>query len=138
MNKDGEIIIIEDDPDDQELLSEVFKILLVTNKVIFFYTGELALEYLDQPDIEPFLILSDINLPKLDGFQIKERVFTNKQLSQKCIPYIFFTTGVSKESVSNAYALSAQGFFQKPATFKELVEVMKSIVDYWKKCYSPW
>ncbi len=137
MNKDGEIIIIEDDKEDQELFAEIFKGLAVDNQVLFFDNGEEALKYLQQPDIEPFLILSDINMPKLNGFELRERVFTNKELSKKCIPYIFFTTSASEEAVRNAYAFSAQGFFIKPVSFKELEEDVVSIITYWKKCFSP-
>lgn len=137
MNKNGEIIVIEDDMDDQELFAEIFKNLKIRNEIRFFGNGEDALEYLQKPEIEPFLILSDINLPKLNGFELRERVFTNKELSKKCIPYIFFTTSASRESVINAYAFSAQGFFIKPPNFKDLEEDITSIITYWKKCYSP-
>jgi CheY-like chemotaxis protein len=137
MNRNGEIIVIEDDKEDQELFDEIFRSLKIGNKVIFFNNGEDALKYLQEPNIEPFLILSDINLPKLNGFELRERVFTNEELSKKCIPYIFFTTSASRESVINAYAFSAQGFFIKPTKFSELEEVIISIISYWKKCYSP-
>jgi CheY-like chemotaxis protein len=137
MNRDGEIIVIEDDKDDQRFFDEIFQSLKISNKVLFFDNGEDALEYLQQPNKEPFLILSDINLPRLNGFELRERVFTNKELSKKCIPYIFFTTSATRESVINAYAFSAQGFFIKPAHFKELEEVLGTIISYWKKCYSP-
>jgi len=137
MNKNGEIIVIEDDLDDQELFSEIFKALNVTNPISFFENGEIALDYLMQPGADPFIIFSDINLPKLNGFQLRERVFVNKELCKKCIPYIFFTTSASKEDVTNAYAFSAQGFFKKPGSYRELEEIIKVILDYWKKCYSP-
>ena len=137
MNKNGEIIVIEDDIDDQELFTEIFKELEVINEIIFFDNGDEALEYLLQMGIEPFLILSDINLPKLNGFELRERVFTNKELSKKCIPYIFFTTSASKEAVTNAYAFSAQGFFLKSSNYQDLQDSIKSILDYWKRCYSP-
>ena len=137
MNKHGEIIVIEDDKDDQELFAEIFRNLKVVNPIVYFENGELALEYLELPGAEPFIILSDINLPKLNGFELRERIFTNKELSKKCIPYIFFTTSASKESVVNAYAVSAQGFFKKPTTFQDLEDSIKSILDYWKRCYSP-
>ena len=101
MNKNGDIIVIEDDPDDRDLFEEIFKKLNVPNSVKFFYNGETALQYLEEPGVEPFLIMSDINLPKLNGFELRERVFTNKELSKKCIPYIFFTTSASKEAVTN-------------------------------------
>jgi|SRR6476620_7248418 len=137
MNRNGEILVIEDDKEDQELFDEIFQSLKLSNKILFFGDGEKALEYLQQPHIEPFLILSDINLPRLNGFELRERVFTNKELSKKCIPYIFFTTSASREAVINAYAFSAQGFFIKPTQFRELEEVITSIINYWKKCYSP-
>jgi len=137
MNKEGVIIVIEDDADDQQLFAEVFKNLQVKNEILFFNNGESALEYLEGPDIEPFLIISDINLPRLNGFELRERVFTNKELSKKCIPYVFFTTSVSRESVINAYAFSAQGFFIKAVSFKVFEEDIKVIIDYWMKCYSP-
>ena len=137
MNKDGEIIIIEDDLDDQLLFAEVFKNLNFPNKILYFSEGDKALTYLESSTTIPFLILSDINLPKLNGLELKARVFTNEQLSQKCIPYIFFTTAASKESVINAYATSAQGFFTKPVQFSDLQETVGLIIEYWKKCYSP-
>lgn len=137
MNKNGEIIVIEDDPDDRDLFEEIFQKLHVSNAVRFFTNGESALEYLQQPGIEPFLILSDINLPRLNGFELRERVFTNKELSKKCIPYIFFTTSASKEAVTNAYAFSAQGFFIKPTSYNQLHDDIRSILEYWKKCFSP-
>lgn len=137
MNKNGEIIIIEDDADDRELFAEIFTALKINNEIRFFTNGIDALEYLEKPEIEPFLILSDINMPKLNGFELRQRVFTNTELSKKCIPYIFFTTSASKESVINAYAFSAQGFLIKPTKFNELRDDIESIVKYWKKCYSP-
>jgi len=71
MNKGGPIIIIEDDLDDQELLSEVFKKLNYKNEIVFFGDGQEALEYLTDTSIEPFIIFSDINMPKLSGMEYK-------------------------------------------------------------------
>src|SRR6476619_2617243 len=59
MNKNGEIIVIEDDVDDQEMFTDIFQKIKINNKVLFFGNGEEALEYLQRPGIEPFLILSD-------------------------------------------------------------------------------
>lgn len=137
MNKNGDIIIIEDDLDDRSMFQEIFESLGVTNNIKFFVDGEAALDYLKQPGIEPFLIISDINLPKLNGFELRERIFTNNELSKKCIPYIFFTTSATKESVANAYAFSAQGFFMKPNSYTQLRDDLQAILEYWKRCYSP-
>ena len=64
MNKNGPIIVIEDDEDDQQMLVEIFKKLGYSNNVIYFFDGNKALQYLNQIDVKPFLILSDINMPK--------------------------------------------------------------------------
>jgi CheY-like chemotaxis protein len=87
--------------------------------------------------VVPFLILSDINLPVLNGLELRSRVFENEQISRKCIPYLFFTTVADEKSVTTAYALSAQGYFKKPHGYAELRTTMKSIVEYWSQCYSP-
>jgi CheY-like chemotaxis protein len=71
MNKTGPIVIIEDDIDDQDILSEIFKELNYSNKLIFFSDSVKALEYLTDTDTEPFLVLSDINMPKLNGMELR-------------------------------------------------------------------
>jgi len=137
MNKDGPIIVIEDDLDDQEILQEIFTNLGYDNKISYFADGNEALDYLNKSDVQPFLILSDINMPKLNGFELRNKIFTNAQLQEKCIPYLFFTTGANKKSVSEAYALSVQGFFLKPATMPKLQETIRKIVEYWRECIAP-
>src|SRR5690349_23036478 len=113
MNKTGPIIVIEDDIDDQEILETIFEELQYPNKIIYFTDGNKALDYLNQTDVQPFLILSDINMPRINGFELRGKIFTNEQLQTKCIPYLFFTTGASKKAVMDAYSLSVQGFFIK-------------------------
>jgi len=137
MNIDGEIVIIEDDIDDQELFAAAFRNLNISNPIIFFNDAEFALVHLERDGIHPFLIISDINMPKVDGFELRARIYVNSELSKICTPYIFFATSLSKEAVLNAYAYSVQGFFQKPTTFEELESTLRSIIDYWKKCYTP-
>ena len=137
MNKNGPIVIIEDDSDDQELLAMVFEELNYDNPVRFFSDGKKALEYLMQDDIYPFLVISDINMPKLDGFELKSLVHTNRALSQKCIPYLFFTTSASQQAVFDAYKMSVQGFFIKPTRYPDLVNTIRVIIGYWQQCYSP-
>lgn len=137
MNKSGPIIVIEDDKDDQEMFAEVFAELNYPNQVTFFSDGASALEYLLSFDKQPFLILSDINLPKLDGFKLREKIHNNEQLRLKCIPYLFFTTTVNQRSIIDAYSQSVQGFFTKPGSYTDLLRVIKNIVEYWKDCHSP-
>jgi CheY-like chemotaxis protein len=137
MNKTGPIVVIEDDTDDKEILKEIFKELDFNNEIIFFEDGEKALDYLTNTDTEPFLILSDINMPKLNGIQLREKIHTNEDLRLKCIPYLFFTTSAEQKYVVDAYSKSVQGFFIKPNSFEKLKHSIKIIVEYWQECESP-
>jgi CheY-like chemotaxis protein len=137
MNKEGPIVVIEDDPDDQLLLELTFKKLAYLNEVIFFFDGQTALEYLDSTDDIPFLILSDINMPKLDGFALREKLHNDARLKLKCIPYLFFSTAIDQRAVIEAYSLSVQGFFIKPETMTTLEETISAIVQYWRLCAAP-
>ena len=137
MNKTGSIIVIEDDIDDQKNLEEIFKELNYTNEILFFEDGELALNYLTKSSEEPFIILSDINMPKLNGIELREKIHTNEDLRLKCIPYLFFTTTSEQQYVVDAYSKSVQGFFVKPNSFEKLKRAIKIIVEYWQECESP-
>lgn len=137
MNKDGPIIIIEDDMDDQELMVEVFKDLNYGNKLVFFGDGYEALAYLTDTDIEPFLVISDINMPKLSGMELREKVINNEDLRLKSIPYLFFSTSGEQKHVIDAYSRSIQGFFVKPRSYEKLKNMMMKIVEYWQECESP-
>jgi CheY-like chemotaxis protein len=137
VNKAGPVIIIEDDLDDQEMLAEVFKTLGYANELIFFSDGQAALDFLNKTEVSPFLILSDINLPKLDGFALRNKIKLDEKLQVKCIPYLFFSTAVSQSAVINAYSASVQGFFVKPTTISELEETITVIMKYWSKCSAP-
>jgi CheY-like chemotaxis protein len=137
LNKNGPIVIIEDDADDQYLLAEVFEKLNYQNKVVFLADGQQALDYITTSDELPFLILSDINMPKLDGFALREKLRTDARLSTKCIPYLFFTTALNQKAVIDAYSQSVQGFFVKQNTMEELEKTISAIMEYWRRCSAP-
>lgn len=137
MNKTGPIIVIEDDEDDQEILFEVFEQLEYKNEIIFFGDGEQALDYLTGTSIEPFIIFSDINMPKLSGMELRAKIHENEDLRIKSIPYLFFSTVAEQQSVVDAYSKSVQGFFVKPSNFDEIKDTIKTIIEYWQKCVSP-
>lgn len=136
-NKNGPIIIIEDDADDQDALTEIFKKLNYPNKILFFFDGQKALDFINDSDDSPFLILSDINMPKLNGFALREKLKTDAKLSIKCIPYLFFSTAANQKSVIEAYSLSVQGFFVKQNSMGELEKTIFAIVEYWRRCAAP-
>ena len=137
ISKNGPIIIIEDDVDDQEFLTEVFQKLNYGNKIVFFFDGQEALDYINKTDDPPFLILSDINMPKLDGFALRAKLRTDEKLSNKCIPYLFFSTAANQKTVIDAYSQSVQGFFVKQNSLGELEKTIRAIMEYWRRCAAP-
>jgi CheY-like chemotaxis protein len=137
MNRKGEIIIIEDDEDDQGFFKEAFNNLEYENKLLFFSDGQSALDFLNSSDMTPFLILSDINMPKLDGFALRDKIRMDANLQLRCIPYLYFSTSVSQNEVITAYSLSAQGFFKKQPAMAELEKSITVIMEYWARCASP-
>jgi len=137
LNKNGPIVIIEDDADDQEFLADIFKNLNYANRVIFFSDGQLALNHIETTDELPFLILSDINMPKLNGFELREKLKMDSKLSNKCIPYLFFSTAADQKAVINAYSQSVQGFFVKPNSVSGLEKTISAIMEYWRRCAAP-
>jgi CheY-like chemotaxis protein len=137
MNKNGPILIIEDDRDDQELIRHVYKQMEYTNDLIFLEDGEEAIAYLVNMKQAPFIIISDLNMPKIDGLELKKRLQGDPALNIQCIPYIILSTNASKKYVEKAYALSIQGYFQKPSSSNDLREILKDVIDYWKKSFAP-
>ena len=137
MPKSGPIIIIEDDADDQELLKEVFRELQVSNLTRFFDSCASAFNYLLTTIERPFLIISDINLPAMTGLELSKKIFENKALKMKSIPFVFLTTSSDHNLIFQAYQMFVQGFFVKPTSIRELKETIRVIVDYWKVCRQP-
>lgn len=137
VNKNGPIIVIEDDQDDQDFLTEIFHKLNYQNKILFFFDGQEALNHINTAEESPFLILSDINMPKLNGFALREKLKTDSKLSNKCIPYLFFSTALNQKSVIDAYSQSVQGFFVKPYSMDELEKTISAIMEYWRRCAAP-
>jgi CheY-like chemotaxis protein len=131
MNRQGPLILVEDDPDDQEMITLALADLGISNEVMVFKDSESALKFLYEPSISPFLIVSDINMPKMDGLSFKAAIESCKILKAKSIPFVFLSTASSRVYIEKAYALNAQGFFEKGATFDKLKSSLRTIIDYW-------
>jgi CheY-like chemotaxis protein len=78
-----------------------------------------------------------MNMPKLNGMELRKQIHENEDIRLKTIPYLFFTTSAEQEAVIDAYSKSIQGFFVKPSSFHDLKSMVKIIVEYWQKCESP-
>ena len=137
MAKTGPIIIVEDDLEDQEVIAEVLQMNGVKNEIKFFDNGMLALDFLLQTPDRPFLILCDINMPVMNGLELRHEINNSDYLTQKSIPFVFYTTHAEKHAVERAYAMSVQGFFQKPGTITEIQQLLDQIISYWSSSHHP-
>jgi CheY-like chemotaxis protein len=134
----GPIVVIEDDIDDQEIVTAVLKELGVPNELLFFNSSSDAYTYLNSTTTQPFLILCDINLPKLNGMELKMQIDKEIVLRQKCVPFIFFSTAATKPIVTEAFTkMTVQGYFQKSSDMEELKHKLFIIMEYWKLCKHP-
>ncbi len=135
--KSGPILLIEDDLDDQEFIIEALRYLGVENKIEVFENGQKALDYLHSMDHQPFLILSDVNLPIMNGLQLKAEIKKSEYLEGKSIPFIILSTSADSKAVSEAFKLGVQGFFVKENTYDAILQQLKHIIEYWRNCHHP-
>ncbi len=138
MPKDGPIIIIEDDKDDQMLLKNALRNAEVWNPLVFFTNGPDAYHFLKTTNQQPFLIFCDVNLPRQNGIEFKTQVDNDPDLRARPVPFIFYTTYVTQYAINEAYKnLTVQGFFQKENNYQDFNNVVKIIIQYWSLCRQP-
>ena len=133
MKMHRDILIIEDDEDDRDILKEIFRDLGYKNNIIFFSDSTEALEYIRKPEIEPFIIISDINMPKLGGFELRNIILEEEVLGDRDIPYIFISNAQDEYSIKRANKLSIQGYIDKGNDYNKYKEKIKNLVDYWRE-----
>jgi len=137
MHKNGPIIIVDDDEDDRQLTLTALKQLKVKNKCITFTDGHEALEYLKTVRDNPFLIICDLKMHRMDGLMLLKEINKDKQLKERSIPFVIFSGSAEPGDVTEAYKEAVQGFFVKPATIDELVQQVDLVVSYWQRSKEP-
>lgn len=131
------IVIADDDVDDCLLLREALEENGLVSGIHFVGDGEELLEYLRREGRHaesntvpcPLLILLDLNMPRMDGREALADIKSDPRLRH--IPVIVLTTSATDEDISHTYALGANSFIVKPATFAALVQVMNRVIQYW-------
>ena len=131
------IYIVDDDLEDEDLIREVFRELNYEINLKFFITAEGLLNELSKNGEEPFIIISDINLPRMDGFQLRQKILEHAELSNKTIPFIFWSTTASDAQIKRAYDLSAHGFIIKAHSYSKMKEQIEEIIKYWTNSLAP-
>jgi two-component system response regulator len=135
-NNQVQILMADDDADDRILMKEALAESSFSNTLSFVVDGEDLLYYLSNkgkyessPQAKPGLILLDLNMPKVSGFEALHEIRSTPHL--KRIPIIVLTTSRSDEDIKRSYDLGVNSFISKPAKYKELVEVAQQIGNYW-------
>jgi len=135
--KVGALLLVDDNKGDQKILKEAFLALGIVNEIVVVDNGREALKYLKSDEVQPILILCDINMPVMGGLQLREEIFNDKKLRMKSIPFIFISSDGSDENIERAFEYSVQGYFEKAKDFNGAVELLNIIIKYWKTSKLP-
>jgi CheY-like chemotaxis protein len=127
----GKIILVDDDIYEKELLEAALKKRNWDSKVEYFNDANDALEHLKKNKDEIFLVISDMNMPKMNGLEFKKAIDKDLGLRGKSIPFIFATSSPVKPEITEAYEYRVQGYFRKPNTTEEQADMLDIIIKYW-------
>ncbi|MBT1696644.1 response regulator [Fulvivirgaceae bacterium PWU4] len=131
MSAQRPLVLVDDDKEDQELLLLVLRELGFDHEIKLFNTAEAALNFLYESGDRPFMIVSDINMPRMDGITFKKKIESCKILQPRHIPFVFLST--SAKFVAQTGGLNIQGYFQKGNSWQELRETVEVILRYWQR-----
>jgi two-component system, response regulator len=131
------ILLVEDNPDDRELALLAFKGCGISNEVVTCNDGEQALDYLfglgayagRDTRILPRVVLLDLKLPKVDGFETLRRVRAND--ATRLLPVVVLTTSTEEKDMLECYRLGANSCVCKPVDFSRFTEVAREMAAYW-------
>lgn len=131
------ILIVEDNPDDELLLLRALKKNNIANPIVVARDGVEALDYLlgrgqfegRNPTDTPSLILLDLKLPKVDGFEVLRTIRGDRRL--RYIPVVILTSSNQDRDVIDGYDLGANSYVRKPVDFEEFVDATGKLGLYW-------
>ena len=129
-----EILLVDDNDDDIVLLEESFRDSKFLNLLQVVHDGEEAIAYLRREGEyrhakTPGLVLLDINMPKMNGFEVLRKMKADPLL--RTIPVVMLTTSTRDEDIARSYDSGACSFVSKPVNFEKLKEVIKQFTLYW-------
>jgi CheY-like chemotaxis protein len=130
------ILLVEDDSVDAMTVKRAMRDLHITNDLVHAVNGEDAVKYLTDPEKEkPFVILLDLNMPKMNGVEFLKVIKSKPNL--KTIPVIVFTTSKEKQDVFESFQLGAAGYMTKPVDYAKFVDVVSTVMLYWNASELP-
>ena len=141
MSRNQTILVVEDDPNDQFFIVEGFRLNGAENPIRLADGGLQAVAYLrgegeyrDRSRFAfPMFILTDLNMPRGDGFQLLDYL----QRNPGGIPPVVLSGSGDVDDVLKAYQLGAGCYLQKPASFFELRKQLRTVYEHWMQCKMP-
>ncbi len=127
----GKIILVDDEGYEKQLLELALEEKGWDVNLKYFNAAEDALKYLKITTDEIFLIISDMDMPKMNGLEFKKAIDKSFDAHRKSIPFIFASNADSEEKIKEAFLYRVQGFFKKAATVGEQAEMLDIIIRYW-------
>ncbi len=134
---ENEILLVEDNEDDELLTLRAIKLNKIANRIVVARDGQEALDYLfctgqyqtNNPTSVPNLILLDINLPKISGIEVLQRIRSMDKT--RLIPVVILTSSNLEKDIVETYKLGVNSYIIKPVNFDQFVESVKQIGMYW-------
>jgi two-component system, chemotaxis family, response regulator Rcp1 len=128
-----QILLVEDSLADVELTLEALADAKIANEVTVVRDGQAALDHLAGAGKDgiprPDLVILDLNLPKLSGHEVLERIRADDDMRR--IPVAILTTSAAEKDVVKGYDLGANCYLTKPVDVEQFVHVVQSIEDFW-------
>ena len=131
------ILLVEDSPADQELVRRAVEKVTIRNELRIVEDGEEALAYLfrrgkykaSAASPRPDLLLLDLNLPRVNGYQVLEEIRADSKLCP--LPVLVLTTSRQEKDIIRSYELGCNSFFTKPVGLGQLTGLVQAIEKYW-------
>ncbi len=135
--RDRIILLVEDNADDEALTLHALKKNNITNKIVVARDGVEALDYLfgtgqyadRDTTVQPELVLLDLMLPKVDGFEVLKRLRTDRRT--KLLSVVILTSSKEQQDIVNSYGLGANSYVRKPVDFQHFVDAVSQLGLYW-------
>jgi len=129
------IFLVEDNPDDVELIRLAFERNRISNEVVVASDGVEAQDYLfavganSKLRAMPAVIILDLKLPKVDGLEVLRRIRANERT--KLLPVVILTSSIEEQDLVTSYKLGANSYIRKPVDFNQFVEAVRELGIYW-------
>ncbi|GAB3281412.1 response regulator [Larkinella harenae] len=129
MSKTFNVLIVDDDEDDQFLIQLAFQQTSEKFRLQFASDGTQVLERIRKPTFLPDLILLDLNMPTISGFDVLKQIKNSPRYRH--IPVIILSTSDSEIDINRCYELGANTFMVKPSSQNELRDLANLVRQYW-------